>query len=104
MSEFAESLESEWKATGLSTSKFSRATQYGIVRGKGQLLRYKLDTNGFMDEQITELVQILYVDDGAFIFNSREDLIKCISIINAQLKKFGMAMYIGKSDKAFQTE
>ena len=45
------------------------------------------------------LPQTLYVDDGAFIFNSREDPIKGISIVNAQFKKVGMAMHIRKKVK-----
>ena len=50
------------------------------------------------------LPQTLYVDDGAFIFNSREDPIKGISIVNAQFKKIGMAMHIRKNGKASKTE
>ena len=57
-SAFVESVESEWKATGLSTAKFPRAPNDSIERGKGQLIGHKLDRNSFLDGQITEFLQI----------------------------------------------
>ena len=47
---------------------------------------------------------VLYLDDGAFIFDSRNDLIKGVNIINLLFKKIGMEMYVGKNEKASKTE
>ena len=59
---------------------------------------------GFADGVIFNILQILYIDDGAFIFNSRKDLIKGVNLINETFKKFGLEMHIGRNGKASKTE
>lgn len=103
MSAFAESLETDWERLGLAKAQFSRVTAEDIANGKGQLIAHKL-TNGAALGSLFEVLQILYVDDGAFIFNSRQDLIRGVNLINAIFKKFGMEMHIGRNGKASKTE
>ena len=43
-------------------------------------------------------MQILYLDDGAFIFESRKDLIKGVNLINSLFQKIGMEMHIGREE------
>ena len=47
-----------------------------------------------------ELFQLLYVEDGAFLFESQDDMIKGVNLINTQFKKFGTEMHIGRDGKA----
>ena len=96
ISAFAESLKSEWKVTGLSTSKFLRETTHSITRGKCQLLGHTLDINRCKDGHISEISHILYVNDGSFIFNLREDLIKGVNIISSMFKNLDMGIHIEK--------
>ena len=49
-------------------------------------------------------MQILYLDDGAFIFESRVDLVKGVTLINSPFNKFGLEMHIARNEKASKTE
>ncbi|KAL7507621.1 hypothetical protein ACHAXN_005486, partial [Cyclotella atomus] len=40
------------------------------------------------------ILEILYIDDGAFIFNSRRDLIQGLNIIIKQFAKFGLLVHV----------
>ena len=70
-----------------------------------------------------KIIQILYLDDGAFIFELQSDLIKDVTLLNSLLKnktktktktetkikikqkaKKGMEMYMGRKRKASKTE
>ena len=51
-----------------------------------------------------KIMQILYLDDGAFIFDSRIDLIKGVKLIDSLFKKISMEMHVGKNEKASKTE
>eukprot|EP00957_Ditylum_brightwellii_P016302 1226068-Ditylum_brightwellii.AAC.1 len=46
----------------------------------------------------------LYVDDGAFLFNSRADLEQGANLIFPHFKRFGLLMHIGGNDKPPKTE
>ena len=59
---------------------------------------------GFKDGVIFKVMQILYLDDGAFVFSSREDLITGVTLINSLFKKFGLEMHIGRNNKSSKTE
>jgi hypothetical protein len=59
---------------------------------------------GFADGTIFKILQILYIDDGVFFFNSRSDLIKGVNLINKVFKNFGLEMHIGQNGKASKTE
>ena len=43
------------------------------------------------------LFYLLYIDDGAFLFNSREDLIKGTNMLYDHFKAFGLSMHIGEN-------
>ena len=60
---------------------------------KGQLTGRTLRSNAnkpYGIGSIFSILQILYLDDGAFIFASQEDTIKGAKIIVKQFKKFEM--------------
>ena len=46
----------------------------------------------------------LYVDDGAFPFEDRNQLTQELSLIFSHFTIFGIKMHIGKGGKAFKTE
>ena len=73
-----------------------------ITNGKGQLTGHTLETNTnnhYGIESIFYILQILYLNDGAFIFICREDMIKGTKTINQQFKKFGMEMHVEQNKK-----
>ena len=51
-----------------------------------------------------KIMQILYLNNGAFIFESRVDLIKGVNLINSLFKNIGLEMHIGRDEKASKTE
>ena len=80
MNAFADSLETIWESKGLERMQVVRASDedfengIGIVRGHTpkQYQSSKLD--------ILSIFQCLYVDDGAFPFNSREQCTSSTSV------------------------
>ena len=42
-----------------------------------------------------EILQCLYVDDGAFVFSTREDMVEGLDMIFKHFAKFGLEMHIG---------
>jgi hypothetical protein len=46
----------------------------------------------------------LYVGDGSFIFKSKEDMRKGVSILYHHMKIFGLLMHIGKDGGKSKTE
>ena len=67
----------------------------------GQVLRQK-----YKKKYITkdEAFLLLYVDDGASLFNSRNDAIIGTNIIFNQMKRMGLNMHVGSGKKASKTE
>ena len=59
---------------------------------------------GFANGVIFNILQILYIDDGAFIFDSRGELIKGVTLINNLLKFFGLEIHVGRDRKKSKTE
>ena len=67
---FAETLEKEWRHTGLHMMTFHQRTH--SPRYKGCLNGHKRNT--FKDGTIFELFIVIYVDDGAFTFEDRAQM------------------------------
>ena len=102
MSAFAESLETDWNNQGISKAQFVRVSSEDIANGAGQLTGHT--TNTFDSGSLFKILQLLCIDDGAFIFNSRDELIQGVNMIIAHFKKVGMEMYIGIDGKKSKTE
>ena len=51
-----------------------------------------------------EIFQCLYVDDGAFPFETREDMIQGMNLIYHHFARFGLEMHIGRDGKESKTE
>jgi hypothetical protein len=54
--------------------------------------------------EVFHLLEMLFIDDGAFIFNSREDLTKGLKLIIKQFAHFGLEVHIGTGEIASKTE
>ena len=51
-----------------------------------------------------EILQCLYVDDGAFPFGSREDLKQGMELVFPHFGRFGLEMHIGRGASPSKTE
>ena len=56
------------------------------------------------DLTAVEIFQCLYVDDGAFIFNSRADMTRGLALLYRHFGRLGMEMHIGRRTSASKTE
>jgi hypothetical protein len=98
MSSFAETLEKEWKENGLPEAIFKNVTN----ASKGQLTGHLKNSA----KRALDLIihQILYIDDGAFFFETREDATLGLNLINKVFAKLGLEMHIGRGNNQLKTE
>ena len=89
---FSETLEKEWTHNGLTKAKFSRNNNSPL--SDGQLISHP--PRSFNRGALFELFCIFYVDDGAFVFESRHELENGIPLLLRHFSKFGLEMRIGK--------
>ena len=104
MSAFAEALEYEWEKSGMRQAEFVRVSQDNLDNQVGQILGHGLNKSGYKEGTVFKIMQILYLDGGAFIFDSRIDLIKGVKLIDSLFKTFGMETHVGGNEKASKTE
>ena len=104
MSAFAKTLEAEWKAAGISTAEFKRVPLSNInhLMSDGKLTSH--NRNNLDSGTLFEIMQILYVDDGAFFFNTREEMIRGLELIRKVFARLGLEMHLGSDGKASKTE
>ncbi len=74
MSAFAETLEAEWKNVGIGVCTVQSFVGKKLASGEGKLQGHL--PKEYLARTLTavEILQCLYVDDGAFIFASRADM------------------------------
>jgi hypothetical protein len=72
MSAFAETLESEWKNAGIDICTVCSITGSALAAGKGKLWGHYPKEYHSQSLTAVEILQCLYVDDGAFIFSKTE--------------------------------
>jgi hypothetical protein len=99
---FAETLGIVWKDQGIPILSVMTAADEHLAEGKicshtpamfrsKKLARY-------------EILQCLYVDDGAFPFGTREDLQRGMELVYRHFARFGMEMHIGRGSSESKTE
>jgi hypothetical protein len=98
MSAFAETLENEWSDSDLYEPEFINTTE--MI--KGQLTGHTRNTHQRTMKFIIH--QILYIDDGAFFFDNREDAEKGLEMIHRIFASFGLEMHIGRGEQPSKTE
>jgi Reverse transcriptase (RNA-dependent DNA polymerase) len=93
---FTDILEKNWTSKwGLKPMQFNH-----FAKIKGRLLTQPTKSIG----QLFELFFLLYVDDGTFIFDSREELEKGAQKIYDTFKALGLTMHIGTQGNKSKSE
>ncbi len=104
MSAFAETLEAEWKKEQIRVCTVRSFVGPSLLSGKGKLRGHL--PKEYLSRALTavEILQCLYVDDGAFIFNSRADMTKGLALLYRHFARLGLEMHIGRGTTASKTE
>ncbi len=104
MSAFAETLETEWRNAGIRVYTVQSVTGEKLLAGTGKLRGHL--PKDYLSQGLTavEILQCLYVDDGAFIFASRTDLKKGLTLIYKHFEQVGLEMHIGRGENPSKTE
>ena len=104
MSAFAETLEVAWKEAGIEVCTVRSVTGTKLAAGNGKIRGHS--PKEYLAHNLTavEIFQCLYVDDGAFIFSSRDNLIRGIDLIYHHFARFGLEMHIGRGTTPSKTE
>ena len=97
---FAETLETEWVKAYLKMINLRQHTYPPCDVGK--LTGHK--KNKLEQGTLLALFYVLYVDNGAFTLEDRDQLTRGLNLIYQHFAKFGLEMHIGKGRKAFKTE
>ena len=84
---------SRWGMPKIQFNHFPSQTQ-------GRLISQSSNSKGI----IFDLLQLLYVDDGTFLFNSREDLEKGSQHIYDTFRMLGLTMHIGTNGATSKSE
>ena len=58
----------------------------------------------FQEDTLLELLNVLYVEDGAFPLEDREQLPEGVQMISDHFKRFGLEMHIRRGKKISKTE
>jgi len=99
MQAFAESLEPKWIAANLSPPEFRQPNPNKT--STGTLLGQNHNTAGLP----ISLFYLLYVDDGAFLFQNLDSLIRGANLLYHHFRTFGLRMHIATSPtKTSKTE
>jgi hypothetical protein len=102
MSAAAETLELAWKQANIEVLTVARTPanelDTGWVRGHTPKM--------FTSRNLTayEIYQLLYDDDGAFPFPTRNALTKGLALIHSHFARFGLKVHIGRNSDLFKTE
>ena len=104
MSAFAKTLEIEWKKAGISICTVRSVIRTELANGGGKLRGHL--PKDYLSRSLTavEILQCLYVDDGAFIFTSRTDLMTGLDLIHKHFARVGLEMHIEREGSPSKTE
>ena len=104
MTAFAETLEVVWRENDINVVTVQSMSETDFESGKGAIKSHT--PAQYMSPSLTaqEIFQCLYVDDGAFIFGSRDDLARGLNLVYEHFARFGLEMHIGRGDSASKTE
>jgi hypothetical protein len=90
MSAVAKSLNEEIENTNIEKVVCHKVEEDNITNG----ILIEQTPSKFSSGTTFNILEILYIDDGAFIFNSRRDLIQGLNIIIKQFAKFGLLVHV----------
>jgi hypothetical protein len=104
MSALAEALKAEWKRTGIDVCTVRSFVGPSLTSGKGKLRGHLPKEYLSRDLTAVEILQCLYVDDGAFIFKSRKDMKRGLALLYHHFERLGLEMHIGRGTTTSKTE
>ena len=104
MSAFAETLETEWKKEQIEVCTVRSVVGPSLLSGKGKLRGHLRKEYSSSTLTGIEILQCLYVDDGAFIFTSHADMTKGLTLIYRHFARLGLEMHIGRGTTASKME
>ena len=91
MAAFSETLEANLTAANIPKTRFHRANLSNVSLMKAQLTSHSIK-QAARDSSFVDVFNILYLDDGSFLFASRDDMIKGLEIINNTFAQLGLEM------------
>ena len=94
-----ETLDNVWRDHNIITPSFSWQPEAEDEPNVGTLVRQNPKSSG----SLFDFWRSLYADDGAFVYTSREDMIRGTSLLHAHFKRFGMLMHTGTHATATQS-
>ena len=77
-------------------------TRTNSQRERGSLTGHAPKT--FSEGTLLDIFNVLYVDNGTFPFEDRDQLTKRVQLIYDQFKKIGLEVHIGRGAKPSKTE
>ena len=98
MQAMAETLKSEWEEADIQAKELRHFKDTPTHRGRMHGQDWKAKGTPFTIDHI------LYVDDGVFIFDSKNDMEKGARILKTHMARFGLIMHIGRDGKKSKTE
>jgi hypothetical protein len=98
VSAFAETLEAEWKQAGIEVCTVRSFVGPSLTSGKGKLQGHLPKEYLARDLTVVEILQYLYVDDGAFIFKTRADMTRGLALLHRHFGQLGLEMHISRGD------
>ena len=96
MSAFAESLDAIWEENGLEKVELKRPSKEDFENGKGIIKSHKPSQYKSSKLKTTKVIQCLYVDDGVFLFKTRQQLIAGMKLVHQHMARFGLEIHIGR--------
>ena len=94
MNAFAEMLEQEWDMAKLGKATFNHlSTSNPDELVTGQCVSHNAKSQL---SEVLQVIQTLYVDDGAFIFNSRRIMTIGLELVNKVFASLGLEMNMGR--------
>ena len=102
MTAFAETLEIVWREQAIPILRVMTTSNDNMIKGK----ICSHTPTMFKSKTLTayEILQCLYVDDGAFPFGSRDDLKRGMELVYHHFGRFGLEMHIGRGASPSKTE
>ncbi len=102
MTAFAETLEIKWQKQNIKVCTAMMSGDEHISRGQLSSHTPKMFSSKLLTAY--KIFQCLYVDDGAFPFDSRKSLTKGMNLVFHHFAKFGLKMHIGRNGGESKTE
>jgi hypothetical protein len=102
MTAFAKTLKIVWREKEIPILSVMTASDDNLINGKICSHTPAM----FMSKTLTayKILQCLYVDNGAFLFGTRNDLMKGMDLIYHHFSRFEMEMHIGQGTSQSKTE